>query len=310
MYGQEMRWHLTGRKKKIVAFSDLHFCAEMADRRADYILRQLTRVCRRENIDYILFLGDLIDSLEVLENANLRRRLESFLKELAKFAPLIMVTGNHDVNYYADHRPIAGTDAKIWWSWTKELSRNARITVLDDADPVFDDGVVRILGLTLPRVCYATPTNGEIVVSAEVFREYVEKMLPQLMLVPEREYYLMVHTPQFLEEIELDTQIAVLAGHMHNGLVPPGVDGLTRFTDRGLVGPGYYTEKRLQEFIPLARAARYRPTAGRPWLTLNSCSHLPRDNWMWYFDWIFPAVSYAIIDGEEAARKFTVRYFT
>ncbi len=313
MYGQEIRWNIPGRQRKILAFSDLHFCKKVAKRRIGVILTTLKRVCQEEKIDYIFFLGDLLNSLEVLNDALLRTQLKMFLTELAELAPVIIVTGNHDLSYYS-----AGANRGMmcpwqWYRWVQTLVRNKRIHVLDaalgpDAE-IFDDGVVRILGMSLPEVCYPT-TVAEGEDSVKAFRGYAHEVLPKLTSVKDREYYLLLHSPSFLPKIELDSQIAVLAGHMHNGLVPPILDEIVRPSDRGLVGPGYYDRNgRKKSYVPFAHGARYRPTEQRPWLTLNSCVHLPPESWLWGLDGVFPAVSYAVITGEGPDMSVSGRYF-
>ena len=313
MYGQEMRWQIPGRKRKLLAFADLHFCETLRGKRIDYIERCLTQATKREQVDYMVFLGDLIDAVDVLDDRRLKEELEGFLKRLAKLTPLLIVSGNHDISHYGEQKIVDQAGKDKWWGWLKDLSRrNQRIYAFlegeTEQEMIYDDGVMRVLGLNLPETCYPTDLDEEAV-SAEEFRKYAETRLSQLMAVPEREYYLLTHNPQFLSTVRLDSKIAVLTGHMHNGLIPPVVDELLRFTHRGLIGPGYHDSRGQKwEYIPLAKAARYRPTLRRPWLTLNSCAHLPRDNWMWKWDKVFPAVSYAIVEGGEKLR-FRVRYF-
>lgn len=307
MYGQEMRWNLPGRQRKILAFTDLHFCARIDRERAGVILKVLKQVCRAQKVDYIFFLGDLIDSLEVLHDTILRARLRRFLDKLAESAPVIVMTGNHDLSYYTAGATRGIMVPENWWRWAQNLLQNERVLVLNDT--VFDDGVMRVLGMGLPEVCY--PTTVEIGCdSAQMFRKHAREVLPELTKVEGREYYLLLHNPQFLSKITLDPRVAVLAGHMHNGLVPPVVDELTGFSDRGIVGPGYYNRLgRKMSYVPLARGARYRPSIERPWLTLNSVAHLPPESWLWRLDGIFPAVSYAIISGNESEMKFSSKYF-
>lgn len=313
MYGQEMRWNLPGRRRRILAFSDLHFCDKVVGRRAELILTTLKRICQEEKIDYIFFLGDLINSLDVLSDTMLRMELKLFLDELATMAPVIMVTGNHDVSYYTAGATKGLMFPEQWYWWAQVLVQNERIHILDarlgSNYAVFDDGVMRVLGMSLPDVCYPTTVdNGQY--SVDVFRRYAEQILPELTKVDDREYYLLLHNPQFLAQVKLGKRIAVLAGHMHNGLVPPVVDELTRFTSRGVVVPGYYNRKgRKMSYVPFGVGARYCPNEKRPWLTLNSCIHMPPESWLWKLDGFFPALSYAIISGDEPKLKFSSKYF-
>lgn len=313
MYGQEIRWNLPGQRRKILAFSDLHFSPKVAKQRSEMILRILRQACQKENIDYIFFLGDLINSLVVLSDTVLRMELRAFLNELAEIAPVVMVTGNHDVSCYAYGATRGFMCPEQWQRWIWNVTRNERIHVLDAAlgngQEIFDDGAIRVLGMSLPEVCYPTETEDKRS-SVEAFREYAKGVLPELTKVKDREYYLLLHNPQFLSKIELEERIAVLAGHMHNGLVPPLVDELTRFTSRGLVAPGYYTRNlHKMSYVPFGIGARYRPREDQPWLALNSCTHMPPESWLWCLDWIFPALSYAIVSGDEPEMKCSSRYF-
>jgi len=314
MYGREMRWDFPGRRRRVLALTDLHFCRKLNDRRINFILERLGKVCQVEKVDYIFCLGDLINSLDVLKDNEVRLRLEDFLSKLTKMAPMIMITGNHDISYYDLGPNRCVIRRSEWYAWVKQLMQNnSRIRVLDenlgDGAEIFDDGEMRVLGLSLPETCYVTKEKREKP-SAVIFQHYVEQVLPELVQVPEREYYLLTHTPQFLSEIELDPKIVVLAGHMHNGMVPPILDGLTRFSHRGIVGPGYYTRSgRKTKFIPLASGSRYRPQPDRPWLTLDSSAHLPPESRLWILDGIYPALSYVIISDEGSQMKLSNKCF-
>lgn len=309
-----MCWNIPGQKKRILAFSDLHFCKESMNRQSGYVLENLRRACREKKVDYIFFLGDLIHSLTVLMDVKVREKLEDFLDDLSCEAPIFIITGNHDVCDYSDGPSHGAVRRAEWYSWLQGVvAKNERIHVLDEnfvrGGGIFDDGKIRVLGMSLPDSCYVTvDDNGRA--SAEVFREYAERILPELTKVDEREYYLLVHTPQFLSEIEIDPRIVVLSGHMHNGLVPPLLDELTRFSHRGVVGPGYRIKHgRLIGYFPFARSARYRPRPDRMWLTVNSCMHLPPVSWLGKLDGIFPACSYVVITGDGKDFGLTGRYF-
>ncbi len=313
MYGQEMRWVFPGRKRRILALTDLHFCANNVGPRVDLMLRRLRAVCEAEQIDYIFGLGDLINSLEVLHDEAVRQEVERFLQALAELAPVIMVTGNHDITYYnlGPHRGVMR--AAEWHDWWRSLMENPRIILLDEAlgtgRSIFDDGVTRVLGMALPEKCYATVSKREPA-SAGTFLRYAKQVLPELTRVKDREYYLLLHAPQFLHQLELDPRVVVLAGHMHNGMVPPLLDGLTRFSDRGLVGPGYYNQRgRKVRLIPFASGARYRPRTERPWLALNSCAHLPAESWLRVLDMVYPQLSYVVITDDGRDFELASRYF-
>lgn len=274
-YGQEVRWVIPGRKRRVLALTDLHFCSRNVGCKVDMILERLCEFCRAEQIEYIFVLGDSINSLEVLQDERVRAGVERFLQDLAELAPVLMITGNHDITYYdlGPHR-----------------------------------GVMRVLGMSLPEKCYTMVSKREQA-SAKTFQEYARRVLPELTRVKDREYYLLVHTPQFLNQVELDPRIVVLAGHMHNGMLPPLLDGITRFSDRGLVGPGYYNQRgRKVRLIPFASGARYRPRPERSWLAVNSCAHWPAESWLRVLDGFYPQLSYVVIE-DGLKMSVTSQYF-
>lgn len=312
-YGQEVRWVIPGRKRRVLALTDLHFCSRNVGCKVDMILERLCEFCRAEQIEYIFVLGDLINSLEVLRDGRTRAGVERFLQDLAELAPVLMITGNHDITYYdlGPHRGVMR--AAEWQQWAKSLMRrNQRIRLLDAAlgkeKEIFDDGMMRVLGMSLPEKCYTMVSKREQA-SAKTFQAYARRVLPELTRVKDREYYLLVHTPQFLNQVELDPRIVVLAGHMHNGMLPPLLDGITRFSDRGLVGPGYYNQRgRKVRLIPFASGARYRPRPERPWLTVNSCIHWPAESWLRVLDGVYPQLSYVVIE-DGLKMSVTSQYF-
>lgn len=284
-------------RRRILAFTDLHFGRFLTAEKLQWILATFREAAERERVDYICFLGDLVDALDEVDDPAARKRLLDFLRELATLRPLIMVTGNHDWSRYEGHK------ALLCWEdfagWAKELRAVPNLYLLEDA--VFDDGHVRMLGVDLPAECYHFANATSRRPAAEAFREKMVPLLPQLETldgVP-RERYLLLHSSRFLREITLPEDVVVLSGHMHNGLVPPKMNKVLRHVERGLIGPGFNKTAHWRPHYELFPwNACLRPKPGRPWVSLEPCRYLPADRLVGKLGGgLFPEISYTIIAG-------------
>ena len=80
--------------------SDIHF----SQRISSQTLRAITAQANRVEPHYILIAGDLIDSLDHIKKPSDLKRLTSWLKQLAKVAPVLISLGNHEF-YHKNPKP-------------------------------------------------------------------------------------------------------------------------------------------------------------------------------------------------------------
>ena len=79
-------------KIKILILSDLHFSYKVKDKKLSLIISEVERV----QADYILFVGDLVDSLDMISDENEMNRFIQFFHKLSSVSKLIISLGNHD----------------------------------------------------------------------------------------------------------------------------------------------------------------------------------------------------------------------
>ena len=298
------------RRRRILAFSDLQYDLDFKPQQLDRLSHCLRSEIAKSHIDYVFFLGDLVNSLHVLEDEVAYAKLLNFLRQIAQTAPLIIVLGNHDEYYYRSNKYLERPD--LYHKLHNDLQSIVDVHVLgtdqEIDSPIFDDGAIRVLGLSLPRACYykqgttrETHRKGQL-----AFDRLIGQYLPQLTSVQDRDRYVLMHSPTYLSPCLLNQDFLVLAGHMHNGVVPPILDELTRFTHRGLVGPGLCrTGLRDHQFELFPRYARLQPTLQRPWHTVQPSTYFGSGIFK-LLNVFYPKVSYSIIIDDPSIPKLKV----
>lgn len=300
-----------GHKRNILAFSDLQYDSSFKVSRLRELLESLEAEIIKSQIDYVFFLGDLVNSLNILEDTISYTKLLEFLRQLAMAAPLIIVLGNHDQYYYTKNRFHARPD--LYHQFCADLKQIPQVHLLGtdpEIDyPIFDDGAIRVLGLNLPQTCYykhgsteASRQRGQ----AE-FNKLINRYLPQLESTKFRDYYLLVHSPRYLGKcLDNHGNVMVLAGHMHHGVVPPILDELTKFTHRGIIGPGLNrTSPHNTQFELFPPYARLRPTVNRPWHTVRPSTYFGTGLFK-IFNHLYPKISYTLILNDGHVTKLTL----
>lgn len=300
-------------QKRILAVADLQFDQNFALGKLEVMLSYFRQIIDRESIDYVFILGDVINSLNVLQLPETYHRLLDFLSQLATHAPIVMVLGNHDTYFYNAQHQLQVAPAPLFPQYLQDLQQIPNLHLLHtshlDSAHIFDDGAIRVLGLDLPGPCYLedNPERNFHCDGQTTFNNLIQQYLPELTQVPDRNYYLLIHSPAYLKADLIPTNVMVLAGHNHHGLVPPVLDELTKFSDRGLVGPGLTRNRQHNtkyELFP--RYARLRPTKKRPWLTLRPITYFS-DRLLKPLNFFYPQISYAMIHESHAKTTFAVK---
>lgn len=309
MYGHRNIVQLP-RHRNILVFSDLQFSHKTSIDKLSSLLHELRLAAKQYNIDYFFFLGDLINSLDEISADEQRHILIKWLEQITAIAPLIMIIGNHDY-LCAGHQL---RDSATFKRWCTDLYRLPRLHLLgaDKNHYIFDDGAIRVLGLMLPDECYrGKKVSSRNAVTA--YQEQVERLLPRLKATSQRDYYLLMHSPRHIDTVPIDPDIFVLAGHSHNGLVPPVIDELFSFSSRGLVVPGYKITPTLSiDCEPFAPNARIRPRKNRLAMTVRPSTYLSISSHLEHFNCLYPRINYDVIinnAGEDSTFHFRTQYF-
>ena len=200
---------------RISFFSDLHFSYNLTEEAMEKFLKHEEYV----DPDYIVITGDLIDSLDMLEDITERRIFYLFLRRLSMIAPTYMSLGNHD--FY-------GKGNYTIKQYKKDLLECSNICVLDNKNISLSD--MNITGLSMKEK--ACNEKNAYKTRLMAYRNILKVEQNKLNI-------LLTHSPKFNLDPDVYELISgfdlILSGHLHNGIVPGYLSFIPGST--GLVGP-------------------------------------------------------------------------
>lgn len=205
---------------KILAIGDIHISNLVSFKKIKRIERQFLK----EKADYIVFVGDLIDRVEEINNSESLFKLKHLLEFSAKVAKTFVVLGNHD---YIHRENYSSYKEKI----SLVIKNIQGITLLDN--DVYSDDELWLMGYT-ETIKYYRRKNYDFKEFYNDFSKHdllyknVDKRLPSVALV---------HSPEFSDDKRcislLNKYDLIICGHTHDGCVPFGVGEFTR----GIISP-------------------------------------------------------------------------
>lgn len=246
LYATNYSFYKENRKKplKFVLLSDLHFSSRLKNR----VTQSVVKFTTEQKPDYILFLGDIVHSLDEIESDESLLRLTSFFENLASIAPVIGVLGNHDFYRYDgghDQWRIANPSRLI-----DSLNNIDNVQFLNNSSFENDDLYIYGFSPDSEYYCYDSAHGNK----SSIFNPQQEDkniLIHNLKQIPENKLHklsknksklFLCHSPVFLGDSDTrpfvsDFDIAI-SGHMHNGVVPPALNDIW-LSDRGIMAPGH-----------------------------------------------------------------------
>ena len=218
-----------GVKKPVTlfVFSDLHITSKMGPE----VLTGLYRRAKRCHPDAIIFLGDLMDTVQFLDKENNYKLLKNFLNQLAEVAPLYLIVGNHDMRSIERKMGRAFmVEPTDFWT---DLAKNSKIKILKNE--IIEADKYLLAGMEQGPDCYNLNKEGginllqrHILVSekAEMMEEALKEFLRKVRVPKEKDKpkILLVHSARFLTERNLGGLVSdydvILSGHLHNMAMP------------------------------------------------------------------------------------------
>ena len=215
-----------GVKKPVTlfVFSDLH----ITERMSTEVLTALYHRAKRCKPDAIVFLGDMVDTVEFLNEEKNYKLLKNFLDMMAEIAPFYIITGNHDIRSIPGKRKrrMFVREPKEFW---KDITKNPKIVILKNAavkaDKYFMAGIEQGPSCySLDKDSSASTLQKHILVSekAEMMELALRKFLKKVKTPArvEKPRILLVHSARFLTERNLGGLVkdydVILSGHLHN----------------------------------------------------------------------------------------------
>lgn len=211
----------------IIHIADIHF----NDNTKEKTLNKIKEEIYKNNPDYIVITGDLIDNPDIVKNKIKIKKLLVFLTDLSNIAKIIISLGNHDVFKDSDYK------------FFSNLNDLKNIYVLNNES--YQDEFIYISGFTLPMNYYYNITRKE---STEVLIEHLKNNRKLITNLPKSKPKIsLIHSPinipednvlKILKEYDL-----ILSGHTHNGMVPDFLSKLFK-NNTGIIAPN-------KSFFPL-----------------------------------------------------------
>jgi len=224
---------------KFVVLSDLHYSYCVTNEKLDRILNEVRNI----NPDYILFPGDIIDSVDMVKEYKEEKRFLSWLKKIGEIAPVLMSLGGHDFftnNGSSIHEWAYGYDEKLY----KKINKISNVFLLDNS--FYEDKNIFVVGYTQSIEYYHPDHKPNIYKPMKEDKDLMLKELKELhkkiSLNSKKIDILLVHSPVCINEPGIKEETKnydyIISGHMHNGCVPPILYELWNST-RGLIAPNF-----------------------------------------------------------------------
>lgn len=222
---------LVKRNFKIVALGDIHLSRLVDEKKLSPIKSQLDK----EKGDYIVFLGDLIDSPNELNNPKKRNELLSLIKTSSFIAPTMIILGNHD--FIVEKRNYKGCDYQACLNeefWNELASIDNVYLLINDT---YCDDQVLFMGYFQTLEYYAdtlSPGKNDLKKFYNDFINYPKLFADSLNGLIKIG---LIHSPEYAK-LDLNVDLLknydlLLAGHNHDGCVPFGIGNF----HRGIINP-------------------------------------------------------------------------
>lgn len=180
---------------KILHLTDIHYGRTVNSSKR---LNEIKNKVNLSKPDIIVFTGDLIDK-DTEMNDEIEESLIEFLKSLDSKLGKYAIKGNHDISF------------ENWENIIKEgdfidLNDTYELIYKNNLNPILISGISTNIGI-----------NTNLEEKEEDFLEYIET-LDASSIKPEFRI-LLVHEPDYLDDINLRNHDLVFAGHSHNGQI-------------------------------------------------------------------------------------------
>ena len=224
--------------KKIVLFSDIHYCNLFNTN----VLVKIIEDIKKNKPDYICIAGDIVDDPKSLDTELGRNIIIDFLTSLGSITTTFFIIGNHDQITFTGERYLPYDREEFYLNLSID-----NVHYLSNSNYIIDN--INFVGFTPHVDYYARPPyeNKEIMLTE----------LNKLENLVNDDYYniLLFHSPINIFDDHITSNCTffsninlILSGHMHNGLTPKIFEKF-KF-NKGLISP-------LKEFFPeLARGTK------------------------------------------------------
>ena len=226
-------------KIRVISLSDFHFGRKMKIQKIEKVLHLIDTL----KPDYIFWLGDNLDTTNVLEHDEKKQEFLNLCKTSGQLAPTMISLADHDRRLQLENEMIEDDQTEFW----NQVSNIPNVHVLDNC--IYEDEYIYVVGYTLPGYYYhrkyllPQDSSCEKNRKDEDVNVLLEDMVKHRKLLEcsnHKVNELLFHSPLRLDNIEVQKNLQgfdhIYSGHMHEGLTPPVLDELVPKTF-GMVSP-------------------------------------------------------------------------
>lgn len=203
---------------KIVHLSDLHFGSTVGEEELSNIVDKVNEI----KPDIVVFTGDLID--EKYDKSIIIKYLSLVEAKLGKYA----ISGNHDI-------PVA--------EFNEMINSSGFINLNDTYELIYNNSNDAII---ISGISSNYEDSSKISFKTENFDNYIANIVPE-----DKPIYsiLLIHEPDFIDNLNLDNYDLILSGHSHGGQV--------RLPIIGKITTPYGSEKYYDEYYKVNNSDLY-----------------------------------------------------
>ncbi len=200
---------------KLLVIGDIHISDLVSLKKIDLLKKQILK----EKADYVIFTGDLIDSVEEINNRESIFKLKTLLESASEISKTIVILGNHDYI----HR-------KKYNSYIKEISnliKSINRVILLDND-IYSDNKIWIMGYTETVGYYGKEKYNynnfyEDFIKYDLLYKNINKNVPTVAVTHSPEFSNSSKCLNLFKDYDL-----ILCGHTHDGCIPFGLGNFNR----------------------------------------------------------------------------------
>lgn len=205
---------------KILVIGDVHISDMVSLKKIELIKKHILF----EKANYILFVGDLIDRVEELENSCSLKKLKDLLKTAVSVSKTFVILGNHDYIHRKNHSNCIKNISNV-------IKSIDGVTLLDDK--VYSDDSILFMGYT-ETLEYYSKKKYDFAYFYNDFKKHdilyknINNNLPTVAVIHSPEFSYDKKCVRLLKDYDL-----ILCGHTHDGCVPFGFGNFKR----GVISP-------------------------------------------------------------------------
>ena len=195
---------------KICLISDIHYSESFCNNNLIKLKNKIDNL----HPNYIVIAGDLIDSLDVVNDDKINYFYD-WLNDIGNGdIPVIVVLGNHDI-YKSKKMKYYDKFDTLYCNF---LDRLGKLNVILLNNSVYEDRFVRFVGFNLPSECYHSCNS----ISLE--EKFYSNLDMNLFIGKRNKVNIaIIHSPMGVFNDNIRNMLSnfdiILSGHMHNGLV-------------------------------------------------------------------------------------------